>query len=150
MTDILHLKKFKIGCAIVLSGAVGLGLGMAVERSFATAAIPTEHQGLEVNSAGVISSASMTAQIGLSGYKLQLREITIAPGGQIATHDHKTRPGVVKVIKGEWTEGRPEGETVHAASDEQGILEDENTVHWFWNRGDDPATAMVCDIVPDK
>ena len=90
----------------------------------------------------------MTAQIGLTGHKLQLREITILPGGQIAKHSHETRPGLVKVINGTWTEGRPSGETDYAASDDTGLLEDEGTVHWFWNRGDAPATAIVCDIVP--
>jgi quercetin dioxygenase-like cupin family protein len=116
----------------------------------AAEAIPAEHRGLSVSSAGAISSASMNAQIGLDGYKLQLREITIEPGGQIARHGHQTRPGVVKVISGTWTEGRPDGENDYSASEEIGILEDELTEHWFWNRGSEPATAMVCDIVQDN
>ena len=28
------------------------------------------------------------------------------------------------------------------------VIEDENTVHWFFNRGSEPATTLVCDIVP--
>ena len=82
----------------------------------------------------------------------QRREITIEPGGQIARHSHETRPGLVKVIGGTWggtwTEGRPGGEADYAASAPVGILEDRETVHWFWNRGAEPASAIVCDIVP--
>lgn len=143
-------NRFEIHKVTLLAAALGIAIGAICERGLATTAAPTEHSGLEVTSAGAISSQSMAAQIGLTGYKLQLREITIAPGGQIAKHDHKTRPGVVKVIRGTWTQGRPDGESDHASSDGQGILEDESMVHWFWNRGSEPATAMVCDIVPEN
>ena len=136
--------------AVALSAVMGLAVGSFATHSLATTSVPTEHKGLAVKTAGVISSKSMSKQVGLEGYKLQLREITIAPGGQIAKHDHSTRPGLVKVISGTWTEGRPDGEEEFAASAEKGILEHEDTVHWFFNRGSEPATAIVCDIVPDK
>ncbi|NNE24347.1 MAG: cupin domain-containing protein, partial [Rhizobiales bacterium] len=87
---------------------------------------------------------------GLTGRKLQLRAITIEPGGQIAKHGHETRPGLVKVIDGEWIEGRASGEKTYTAGQSEGIVEDENTTHWFFNRSDKPATAIVCDIVPGE
>ncbi len=129
---------------------LGTALGLAGNHGTADPEIPTEHAGLQVKSLGVISGVSMAAQIGLDGYKLQLREITIEPGGQIGRHSHEARPGIVRVISGTWTEGRPDRETEHTASNDNGILEDEETVHWFWNRGTEPATAMVCDLVPDS
>ena len=92
----------------------------------------------------------MSAQIGLTSYKLQLRAITIEPGGQIAKHSHATRPGLVHVISGTWTAGRSSGEEEFTADSETGILEDRETVHWFYNRGEEPATALVCDIVPSE
>ena len=131
-----------------LALTVGVALGATGGRGLAQMAAPSEHKGLQVAALGVIPEASMTAQIGLTGHKLQLREITIEPGGQIAKHSHETRPGLVKVISGTWTEGRPSGETDYAGSEATGILEDEATLHWFWNRGAEPATAIVCDIVP--
>ncbi len=134
--------------AIAVSATFGFVLGAVDNHGRAQMAPPTEHKGLQVLTLGVIPEASMKAQIGLTGHKLQLREITIEPGGQIAKHGHETRPGLVKVIRGTWTEGRPGGEADYAASDDTGILEDEATVHWFWNRGGEPATAIVCDIVP--
>ena len=136
------------GPAVILGAVLGLGIGAAAGIGLANVAPPSEHKGLEVTTLGVIPAASMEAQIGLSSYKLQLREITIAPGGQIAKHSHEGRAGRVKVIDGTWTEGRPSGEADFASDAATGILEDRETVHWFWNRGDEPATALVCDIVP--
>jgi quercetin dioxygenase-like cupin family protein len=73
---------------------------------------------------------------------------TIEPGGHIAKHSHATRPGLVKVISGEWIEGRASGEEIFDAATPRANIEDENTVHWFFNRGSEPATALICDIVP--
>jgi quercetin dioxygenase-like cupin family protein len=109
---------------------------------------PSEHKGLEVKSLGVISESSMQSQLGLQGYKMQLREITVAPGGQIARHDHYQRPGLVWTLAGSWTEGRPSGEKEFPASLDQAILEDATTDHWFWNDSAEPARVVVCDIVP--
>lgn len=130
--------------------ALGLAVGLAVEPvvAAATAEAPTEHKGLSVTMLGKLSEETVSATTGLDGYFMQLRAITIEPGGQIATHSHENRPGLVKVTEGEWTEGRPDGERTFAADGEEGILEDENTTHWFFNRGDQPATAIVCDLSP--
>lgn len=135
---------------VALSVAFGMALGFAGSGSLAQMAAPTEHKGLKVAGLGVISGESMEKQIGLSGHKLQLREITILPGGQIAKHSHENRPGLVKVISGSWTEGRPSGEKAYSDKDADAIIEDEGTVHWFWNKGSEPATALVCDIVPES
>ncbi len=110
---------------------------------------PAEHVGLTVETLGVVPAESMQATVGLDGHVLQLRAITIAPGGQIAAHPHTTRPGLVKVVAGEWVEGRLEGETTYTANGSDALVEDEHTTHWFFNRGDMPATALVCDIVPE-
>jgi quercetin dioxygenase-like cupin family protein len=149
------MTAYRIGtryftAAVFLVGIVTGGLGITVIdlAAIAAATIPTEHKGLKVAALGAISAKSMQATLGLEGHKLQLRAITIEPGGQIATHSHKTRPGLVKVIDGEWIEGRQSGEVTYAAGNPQAITEDENTVHWFFNRGNKPATALVCDIVP--
>ena len=136
--------------SVILALAAGLALGALGGAGIAAVDAPSEHKGLSVDALGAISPSSMETTIGLTGHKLQLRAITIAPGGQIAKHSHATRPGLVKVISGEWVEGRESGETRHTASTPEGILEDENTTHWFFNRGDTPATAMVCDIIAEK
>lgn len=129
--------------------ATGLAGGFLVSLVLANSPPPSEHKAIEVESLGAIPSSSISKQLSLQGHKLQLREITIMPGGQIAKHSHESRPGIVKVMNGTWTEGRPAGEIEYSAGDEV-ILEDSNTIHWFFNRGESPATAYVCDIVPES
>ena len=138
-------RQLRLTTAIIASLSVGLLSGLAVAKITA----PTEHVGLTVNSLGEIKSLSLNKQLGLAGHKLQLREITIAPGGKIAKHSHATRPGLVKVLSGVWTEGRETGET-EFDNKAVALLEDSETEHWFFNRGKQAATALVCDIVPDK
>lgn len=142
-----HNGRWWLSAIVAVSLGTGLALGVWTVRGSAEMAAPTEHKGVDIMPIGVIGEASITAQIGLTGYILQLREITIEPGGQIAQHSHANRPGVVKVLSGTWLEGRASGETPYGP-DSGGLLEDENTVHWFFNTGDTPATAIVCDIVP--
>jgi len=134
--------------AVVLAATIGRPAVAHDHHPGLQGAAPTAHKGLRVETLGMIPARSMEKMLDLDGYVLQLRAITIEPGGQIAKHSHESRPGLVKVIGGEWTEGRISGEESFEASAPQAIIEDEDTVHWFWNRGDKPATAIVCDIVP--
>lgn len=122
----------------------GLLSGLLVSHGWAAISAPTEHKGLEVQELGYVPEDSMTAQVGLDGHRLLLRRITINPGGQIAKHSASATPGVVYMESGTWTEGRETGEVEHAAGDT--FIEDKDTVHWFYNRGDVPASAIVCDI----
>jgi quercetin dioxygenase-like cupin family protein len=107
---------------------------------------PTKHVGLKVEKLGAVPAKSVKSQVGLDGKILLLRRITIEPGGQIAKHSAATVPGVVYMESGAWVEGRDHGEIVHKSGDT--FIEDADTVHWFFNRGDEPASAIVCDIKP--
>lgn len=124
----------------------GLLSGVLVSYGWAGMTAPTEHKALEVKELGFVPAESMATQVGLGSQKLLLRKITINPGGQIAKHSHEKVPGVVYMTNGTWTEGRDSGEVEHSAGDT--FVEDKDTVHWFYNRGDEPATAIVCDIKP--
>jgi quercetin dioxygenase-like cupin family protein len=126
--------------------SIGLICGFLGSYGWAAMAPPTEHKGLEVEVLGFVPEDSMSVQVGLEGYKLLLRKITINPGGQIAKHSADKTPTVVYVDSGTWTEGRDNGETEHSAGDS--FVEYYDTVHWFFNRGDKPAMAFVCDIKP--
>jgi quercetin dioxygenase-like cupin family protein len=127
---------------------LGICLLMTFHIAQAVRAVPSEHKGLTVSSLGVVNEASMQAQLGLSGYKMQLREIIVEPGGQVARHDHSKKPGLVLTLSGSWVEGRPEGEKAYPDSLKEAIVEDKDTEHWFWNDGTEPARIAVCDIVP--
>ena len=109
---------------------------------------PPEHQGVSVVELGVLPESSLKAQIGLSGHVLKLREVTVEPGGAIAEHSHATRPGLVQTISGSWTEVRDGKETAYPATKKGALVEDESTVHWLYNDGKEPVTAMVCGLYP--
>ena len=87
---------------------LGLATVIAYQAVQAQRQPPTRHEGVSVVKLGEVPESSMRIQIGLKGYKMQLREIELAPGGQIARHDHYKRPGLVQVLSGSWIEGRPE------------------------------------------
>ena len=144
--------RMRVGFGTLLVSLVSLGagvlIGMMADEGRAGTAPPTEHKGLTVETLGMISEESMKAQVGLEGHILLLRAITIAPGGQIAQHSHAKVPGLVKVISGEWIEGGESGEKAFNADSPTAIVEDKDTVNWFYNRGTEPATAIVCDIKP--
>lgn len=142
-TPFLCLASMLVG---VVAGIAG-GSWTGIATLHAESVVPTEHSGLSVETLGVVPADSMEAQIGLSGHVLQLRAITVAPGGTIAQHSHETRPGLVWMSDGVLTEGRESGETEYGVGGAV-LVEDRDTVHWFWNRTDAPATAIVCDIVP--
>ncbi len=148
MTDTQTSAPLHAAAGIKATGLVGIGLicGLLVSHGWAAMTPPSEHKGLKVEKLGSVPEASMVAQVGLEGHILLLRRITIAPGGQIAKHSAAKTPGVVYVASGTWTEGRDSGETDHSAGDT--FIEDKDTVHWFFNRGSEPAAAYVCDIKP--
>lgn len=132
----------------VFFAAVSLSIGALAGHALAGASPPSEHKKLKVETLGYVPEESVIAQVGLKGHILLLRRITIDPGGQIAKHSAATTPGVVYMASGTWTEGRDSGEIEHSAGDT--FVEDKDTVHWFYNRGREPATAYVCDIKPAK
>jgi quercetin dioxygenase-like cupin family protein len=144
------MKRIKPGTLVACLALFGAGLfvGGLDNEGRAQMSPPTEHKGVNVTSLGVLPEASLEKQIGLSGYVLQLREITLEPGGQVAKHSHATRPGLVYTLSGSWTEGRSSGERDYPAGEKVAILEDEGTEHWFWNRENEPVTVLVCDMVP--
>ena len=133
------LTTFLLGLA---AGAVAVIAGPVL----ATMTGPKEHTGLSVDMLAELSAKTMQATIGLEGYTMRMRAIKIAPGGQIAEHGHEDRPGIVTVIEGAWVEGQPDGENTFEAATLGTFPENEDTVHWVYNRSDKPATALVCDI----
>lgn len=142
----MHRPGLVFGVSVALALGIGVILGGSMSVGIAAMSPPNEHKGLEVETLGSVPAESMAAQVGLDNHILLLRRITINPGGQIAKHSAATTPGVVYMESGTWTEGRDSGETDHSAGDT--FIEDKDTVHWFYNKGTEPAAALVCDIKP--
>ena len=137
-------KTILSGAALFIAGLLAGGLDMAPGAAQET--YPTEHKGLGVSTLGVVAEESMTRQTGLEGYFLQLRIATLEPGGQIARHDHTKRPGLVYTLEGSWIEGRPDGEREFPAGQEVALIEDADTVHWFYNRTDEQVKVLICGL----
>ena len=109
---------------------------------------PTDMKGVTVTELGIIDDDSLSAQIGIEGFILRMRAVTVEPGGHILEHSHATSPGLVKMVSGTWIEGRPDGETEFSAGEDNTIPEAKDTIHWIYNRGDVAATGIVCGIQP--
>jgi len=127
---------------VVLS--TGLVIGFANGSSHRQP--PAEHEGVSVVALGQLKESSLKIQIGLEGYEMKLREVTVAPGGAIKEHSHATRPGLVQTISGSWVEVRNGQETSYPDTKKEALIEDENTVHWLYNDGNVPAVALVCGL----
>jgi len=131
----------KSGVALAALGAVLMGGGVMAEGHY-----PTEHKDLKVEQLAVVPEESMARQLGVEGRILLARRITILPGGQIARHSHESVPGIVFMESGAWVEGTEAGDIVHSTGSV--FIEDADTTHWFYNPGDEPASALVFDIKP--
>jgi len=141
----IKTKTFLINVTVLCLGlAVGFAHGQSKRQP------PAEHQGVSVESLGELKESSLKIQLGLNGYVMKMREVTVQPGGAIKEHSHATRPGIVKTVSGSWIEVRGDKETEYAATEKVALVEDENTVHWLYNDGSEPAIAIVCGLSKAK
>ena len=135
--------------ALVFAG-VGLASGLVGGHGLATVTPPTQHKGISVKLLGKIAPDMIEKAVGLKGYQLMVRAASVAPGGHIANHDHVGRPGLVAMTGGELVNVRNGIEEAFTADNGKAIIEDEDTVHWLYNPGDEPATMILCDLRPPK
>lgn len=109
---------------------------------------PSENRG--VTSVKPVGSVAMGGEFeGMQGRALRAREISIAPGGVIAVHEHNKRPGVAYIIEGEIIEHRNDNDTPIVRRSGDAALEKTGVVHWWENRSDKPVRALVIDVVPE-
>jgi len=137
----VNFKTTLIYLAVLSTGLViGFANGSSLRQP------PAEHEGVSVVSLGQLKDSSLKIQIGLEGYEMKLREVTVAPGGAIKEHSHATRPGLVQTVSGSWVEVRNGKEVSYPVTKKEALIEDENTVHWLYNDGNVPAVAIVCGL----
>ena len=84
---------------------------------------------------------------GLQGYVMRVREITLLPGGQVAVHQHHSRPGAAYVIEGELVEHRNDVEGPVDRGPGDVALEKSGIVHWWENKSAQAARVVVVDII---
>ena len=98
-----------------------------------------------------LGSLDLSREYGdLNERMLRTRRITIAPGGSVAWHQHQQRPGVAYLIEGSLTEVRDEGPGPRSIQRNAGeaVFESTGVRHGWRNDSDQPATAVVIDLVP--
>lgn len=135
----------------LVTAIIATSIGVIGGCALAQVKGPTEHKGVSVTELGIIGEESLESQLGIEGYILRMRAVSVEPGGYIKEHSHATSPGLVKMVSGEWIEGFPDGsEKTYRAGDDTAMLEEKDTVHWVYNRGGEAATAIVCGIQPSK
>jgi quercetin dioxygenase-like cupin family protein len=107
---------------------------------------PKENQGIAV---ALLGSVSLEGELpGVTGKSLRAREITIAPGGVVAVHQHDGRPGLAYILEGEVYEHRSDetGSVLRRAGEVS--FEQTGVTHWWENTSAQPMRAVVVDIVP--
>ncbi len=128
------------GTLIVVACFLGIALATRVGTAQQTA--PTENKGLTITP---ISALDLGPEIpGMQGRQLRLRMLTFEPGGFVAVHSHKDRPGAVYVLKGTVTDHRGDGAKEYGAG--ENWSEDRNVTHWVENKGTSPAVLIAVDI----
>ncbi|MBT8154201.1 cupin domain-containing protein [Epibacterium ulvae] len=105
---------------------------------------PTEHKGVSVFGKAELA---LGAQIpAMEGYQVRIRQVTVEPGGIVASHDHGTRPGAYFVVSGDGVTEHRGDEKIHVAPG-TAVLESKDVDHWITNDGGE-AHFFVFDIVP--
>jgi quercetin dioxygenase-like cupin family protein len=81
---------------------------------------------------------------------LRAREVTVLPGGQVAVHQHTSRPGAAYILEGELIEHR--NDTTGPIKRIKGAVafEKTGTIHWWKNESSAKARVLVVDIVPSE
>ena len=75
---------------LIYSAVLGTGLVVGFAHGSSHRQPPAEHEGVSVVSLGQLNESSLKIQLGLSGYEMKLREVTVEPGGAIKEHSHAT------------------------------------------------------------
>ena len=146
----IHDRKYNRG-AMLVSLFAGMLVGGLGGQVLAQVKGPTDMKGVTVKELGIVDEESLKAQLGIEGFILRMRAVSVMPGGHIMEHSHANSPGLVKMVKGTWVEGRPDGEeVVYTSGGKDTLIEDKDTVHWIYNRGDVLATGVVCGIQPSS
>ena len=147
---------------IILTGLVMAGTAaMAHENNAVQTVTPAKEQRTPPPGAPAVTTKVGIEPLGnldlsgefsaLEGRMLRTRRITIAPGGSVAWHQHQRRPGVAYVIEGTLIEIRDDGSAPRSIQRTAGdaVFESTGVLHGWRNNSDQPAKAVVIDLVPN-
>jgi len=81
----------------------------------------------------------------LQGYYLQIRLVTMKPGGHGRLHSHEHRPVIHYILRGPLTSCYPDG-TCTDIQEGQTLAEGKDARHWVENRGTKPTIWLAVAI----
>lgn len=126
----------------IAGGVFGVAIGISIGTSAFAQQPPTENRGVSVKSTAVMELGPEIE--GMGGRQLRMRSITLEPGGVFAIHNHKDRPTLEIVSKGNVTEFR--GDTRREVAEGETVISDRNTTHWWRNDSATPVVFTVVDV----
>jgi quercetin dioxygenase-like cupin family protein len=122
---------------------VGLLIGVLAGAVQAVSA-PTENKGVKID----LLSAYELGKQGLDDYQtrqFRVRQVAIAPGGMVAVHSHKDRPGMAYIVTGTLVEHR-DGQEAREYKGGDVITETTDVNHWVENKTSDPVVIIAIDL----
>lgn len=122
---------------IIVAWVLGFALTTKFGNATAQQAPPTVSKGI---SKTVPIAVDLGPEIpGMQGRQLELRIVTVEPGGVAGVHSHKDLPGVAYVLKGTLTEHRGDVAKEYQAGDSFA----EVGTHWAENKGTSPVVLII-------
>ena len=107
---------------------------------------PTANKGIE--SINKLGSVDLSREFpGIGQRELRARELTIAPGGVVAVHQHEQRPGLAYILEGEITEHRSDQTAPVLRKAGDVAFENSGITHWWENTSNAVVRALVVDII---
>jgi quercetin dioxygenase-like cupin family protein len=138
MEEPVMIQK-RVAVAVVSVVALAFAAGVAVGQN----SPPTQNKGVSASAPTFIDLTNEFDSV--AGRQLRLRVVTIEPGGIVALHSHRGRPGVAFALQGTLIEHRDNG-AVHEYGPGQSWTEDGNTTHWAENKGDEAVKVIAVDL----
>ncbi len=138
------MNNFARVAAMTLALAVAGSIGAFIHSLMAQQAVPPrENRGV---AAKVVAAVDLGPEIpGMQGRQLRMRVVTLEPGGIFALHNHKNRPSVEYILRGEATEFSGSASRVYREG--EAFTGDRNTEHWWRNDGKNTAVFIAVDIL---
>ena len=106
----------------------------------------TAHKGVTEKLLGQIDLSS--EKIALADHHFRMRQLTVAPGGEVAWHSHDDRPALIYVVSGTITEYASTCSVPieHGPGD---LSVETHLSHWWKNTSDKPTVLISSDIAAD-
>ena len=137
-----HQPKDSVGAL----GASKSSAGLVVVRELKG---PSKTSGIDsVRALGIVDLG--TEFEAMKGHQMRARVFTIKPGGVVARHEHRSRPGFAYIISGQILEHRNDQEKVLTRKPGDIAVERTGVVHYWENVFQEPVVALVVDIVQEE